>query len=163
MIVRPRDNCKIERVRELQDFGLALLDHSDSLGRAVAQLHSHESCVAVQFGRWHLGEIPRNRENQDWWRGSHHDSGIACGIVPVSLGVVRERCVNPERYHMLVLIARLQRWQQHGAIASMCGITRQRRLCAEQRLVIADVCNVETSCRVPLAVALRREPLSRIP
>lgn len=83
--------------------------------------------------------------------------------MPVALPVIGEGRVDTDCYHVLVLIARLDRRQQRCAVTRTCGIVRQCRLRTEHRLVIADVRYIESSCRVPVAVPLRREPLSCVP
>ena len=83
--------------------------------------------------------------------------------MPVALPVVGKRRVDSDCYHVLVLIARLDRRQQRRAVARACGIARQCRLRTEHRLVIADVRYIESSRGVPVAVPLRGEPLSCVP
>ena len=163
MIVRSRDDGEIESVGKAEDVVTLLLNRSHTLGGAVTQLHRVQPREAVLLVLGQLRQVAGNREDQKRRRAGDGDTRVRLGIVPVALGIVRERRVDSDRYDVLVVITRLESREQNGAIAGVRGISRGCRHRARKTLVIGDVRRVESRARVPLPITLRREPLARIP
>jgi hypothetical protein len=83
--------------------------------------------------------------------------------VPVTLGIERERRVDPDRDYVLVVIPRLESRKENGAVASVRRIARRCSHRSGETLVIAYIRDIESGRGVPLPVTLRREPLARVP
>jgi hypothetical protein len=163
MIVRSRDHCEIQRIRESNDLGSALLDHSDAFWRRVAQLDSVESCESVLLVIRDHVDVSRDRENEQRRCRSHGKRRVAFGVVPVALGIYRERRVDSDRDYVLVLIARFETGQQRRAVAGVRRVASHSRDSSRETLVVGDVCDVKTGPGVPSAIALSREPATAIP
>jgi len=163
MIIRTCDHGEIQRVCEAKDLRSALLNHADTLRRAVAQLDSVGSCESVLLVLGDDVDVARDRENQQWRRRCHGQSRVAFRIVPVALWIYCERRVDSDCDYVLVLIARFETGQQRRTVAGMRRIASHAGHRSGETLVVGDICDVKTGRRVPRAIALRRKPATAIP
>ena len=163
MIVGPSYHSEIQCVGERDYARARLLNHPDPFGCTVAQLNGVQPSEAVQLIVWQLGDVSRNRENQHRNSTRYGHRGVAHRVVPVSLGIERERRVDANCNDVFVLIPCLERRKENSCIASTRRISGNSSLGSDEALVITDVRNIESRCVVPRAVALRSEPVRAIP
>lgn len=163
MIVRSRDYGKIQRVGELQNLRPLLLDHSNPLGRRVAELDRIKTRESLRLVHRQLGEVSGNGENQKWRRSRNSQRGVAHRIVPIAFWIERERRIDSDHDDVFVLIARFKSWQEYRSISDMRRIPSHSSSGTGETLVIAHVRGVEPRRRVPRTIALGCEPLSSIP
>ena len=109
MIVRPRNNGEVQRVREFQDARALPLNSAHPLRRRIAQLNRVQPRKAVPLGVGNLGEIARDRKDQQRTGTSDHRGCVMHRIVPVARRIEVKAGVNADRDDVLVLIACLQR------------------------------------------------------
>ncbi len=110
-----------------------------------------------------LAEVAGNCEYEKRRGAGDLHRCVAHGIVPVTFGIELECGVDSDSDDVLVLVARFQRRKKHRSIACLLRILCSRRIGSSKALVIRNVCDVESCGRVPLAIALGREPLVRVP
>jgi len=163
VIVGSGNHGEVQRVGERDYIRARPLNHPDSLGRTVAEFNCVETRESLQLVVRQLGEIARNREDQHGDRSRYRHCGVAFRIVPVSLWIECKRRVDADGDDVFVLIPRLERGQEHRCISSTRRVSSDTSLRSDKALVITDVCNVETGCVMPCAVALRREPVGAVP
>lgn len=163
MIVGAGDDSKIQRVGKPDDVRLLSLNRTDAFWRSIAQLDGIEPRVPMLLVLRNLADVAGNREYEQRRSAGDPERRVAHRIVPVATRINIECGIDPDRDDVLVLVARLQRGKQHRSVAGVLRILRRRCVRSSETLVVRDVGDVEARSRMPLAVALRREPLVGVP
>lgn len=128
MVVRPRNYSEIQRVREFEDRGALSLNRAHPLRRRIAQLNRVQPRETVPLIVRNLGEVARNREDQQRAGSSDHRGCVMCRVVPVARRVNVKTGVDADRDNVLILVTRLERRQQNRTISSLGRIVRSSRL-----------------------------------